>query len=112
MKTILSILLIGLTMQPVMAKDSVNHSGQASKHSTLAALESMQTSVTVASAVASTPVLLSVAAGVVVAGAADASHRKIEAHQRRPLTVTSIVITADPAPNIAVAAQGDVREVR
>ena len=94
----------------VMADDSVDHSGQASKHSALAAAGSVGTVASVASAVVAVPVVLSVGAVVSVHESAQAAHQSVE---RKPvkLEITQKVITADPAPavvvNQTVVHQGD-----
>ena len=81
----------------VMADDSVNHSGQASKHSVLAAAGSIETGASVASAVSVAPVVLSVGALVAVHESAKAAHGSMEPKPIK-LEITQKVITADPAP--------------
>jgi len=110
-KRFITMLLLGLT-NPVMADDSVNHSGQASKHSALATIESAGTTVSVASAVAATPVILSVAAGAAVVSAADNIHASSERKRRDPIEITHKIITVDPAPNVAVTKPSTDKENR
>jgi len=85
----------------VMADDSVDHSGQASKHSVLASAGSAGTVASVASAVAVAPVVLSVGAVVSVHESAQSAHRSMEAKPVK-LEITHKVITADPAPAVVV----------
>ncbi len=84
-----------------MADDSVDHSGQASKHSALAAAGSVGTVASVASAVVAVPVVLSVGAVVSVHESAQAAHESLE-HKPVKLEITQKVITADPAPAVVV----------
>ena len=84
-----------------MADDSIQHSGQASKHSVLAATESVQTTASVASAVSVAPVVLSVGVAVIAADSAHSVHHSIE-KSNKPLPVTKRVNTADPAPNVVI----------
>ena len=103
-----------LLTHSVMADDSTDHSGKASKHSALAASEGLATTASVASAVVAVPVILTGSA--VVAGSAvaesviDESSRSIHGashhfsvDNNQPLVITEIIITADPAPNKVVA---------
>ncbi|MDB2330819.1 hypothetical protein N9V74_03810 [Alteromonas sp.] len=87
-----------------IADDSVNHSGEASKHSALAASEGLRTTASVASAVVAVPVLLTgsvvVAAGSAIAESAEsASQSTHHSHDNAPIVITETIITADPAPN-------------
>jgi len=108
-----ALLSSALLTHSVMADDSIDHSGKASKHSALATSEGLATTASVASAVA-VPVILTGSA--VVAGSAvaesviDESSRSIHeaSHQssvdnNQPLVITETIITADPAPNKVVA---------
>lgn len=104
MKKSLVVLLSSLVLSPVaFADDSVEHSGQASKHSVLASAEGIASTATVASAVAVAPVVLTVGASMAVAAAGDAIHDSLEgSNQPRPLTVTERVITVDAPPNVVI----------
>ena len=84
-----------------IADDSVDHSGQASKHSVLAAAGSIETGASLASAISVAPVVLSVGALVAVHESAQAVHGLVA---RKPvkLEITQKVITADPAPAAVV----------
>ncbi|GAA0852688.1 hypothetical protein [Aliiglaciecola litoralis] len=114
-KALFILLSVGSTS--VFAQDSVNHSGQASKHSALAASEGLASTATVASAAVAVPVIVvagtSVVAGSVIsevgtsmADSAQASHASSHSHQHT-LVITERTITADPAPNQVVKQQQD-----
>ena len=108
-----ALLSSALLTHSVIADDSFDHSGKASKHSALAASEGLATTASVASAVVAVPVVLT--GSVVVAGSAvaesavnesarnlhQASHQSSVAHNQ-PLVITETIITADPAPNQVV----------
>ena len=110
----LTALLSGaLLSHSVLADDSIDHSGKASKHSVLAASEGLAATASVASAVAAVPVILTgsvvVAAGNVAQSAVDestsSSHgagHQSSANHNEPLVITETIITADPAPNKVV----------
>ncbi|GGF68377.1 hypothetical protein [Alteromonas lipolytica] len=91
-----------------MAADSVDHSGQASKHSVLASVEGVSTTAAVASAVVAAPVIVT---GLSVVSAAEASHKSVKAlhakhvENTKPLTITTRVITRDPPPSEVVIEQ-------
>lgn len=91
---------------------SVEHSGQASKHSVLAITDGVGSVTKVGSAVVASPVLvvggLSLAAGSAVNSAGESlanNAQNVSGHhhsQNNKLVVTEITITADPAPNIVM----------
>lgn len=108
-----ALLSSALLSHSVLADDSIDHSGKASKHSVLAASEGIATTASVASAVAVAPVILAgsvvVAAGNVVQSAVDESTSsrhgasdQSSANYNEPLVITETIITADPAPNKVV----------
>ena len=94
--------------QTALAADSVDHSGQASKHSVLASVEGVSTTASVASAVVAAPVILT---GLSVVAVADSTQDSVTAlhakHQQntKPLTITTRVITRDPPPSQVVIEQ-------
>ena len=85
----------------VMADDSVDHASEASKHSALAGVGSLQATASVASAVVAVPVLLSGATIVAVGESGEAIHNSMEP-ANKPLKITDKVITADPAPVVVI----------
>lgn len=91
-----------------LAADSVDHSGQASKHSVLASVEGVSTTASVASAVVTAPVILT---GMSVVAVADSTHQSVKAlhakhaQNTKPLTITTRVITRDPPPSEVVIEQ-------
>lgn len=98
------VLLISLVLSPVVfADDSVEHSGQASKHSVLASVEGVASTATVASAVAVAPVVVAIGASMAVSAAGDAIHDSLEgSSEPRPLNITERVITVDAPPNVVI----------
>ena len=87
---------------------SVDHSGQASKHSVLAVAHGVGSGVKVASAVVAAPIILaggvSLAAGSTAMAVGDSiassgQRVSVHPHNNGPLEITNITITADPAPN-------------
>lgn len=109
MKTLVASLLIGaMAFTPVWAADSIDHSGQASKHSVLASVEGAAITTSVASAVVAAPVIV---AGVVTVSAIEASQnvaKKVHDHHvahTKPLKITTRVITRDPPPSEIVVEQ-------
>ncbi|NVK56905.1 MAG: hypothetical protein HWE26_14980 [Alteromonadaceae bacterium] len=97
-----------LVAGPVFGADSVEHSGQASKHSVLASVEGISTTASVGSAVVAAPIIIS--GGVTVSVAQAGSNAIDTLHARhvrntKPLTITTRVITRDPAPSEVVIQQ-------
>lgn len=93
---------------PALADDSVEHSGQASKHSALASVEGLASAGMVASAVAATPLILSAGAGMAIHSVASDLHQSIEVPpQPRILVITDKIITTDVAPNQAMQSQAE-----
>ncbi|MGJ8693077.1 MAG: hypothetical protein ACSHW0_11415 [Thalassotalea sp.] len=95
-KAITFIALTTLTTQ-ACASDSVQHSGKAVKHSTLAAGHSVVTTAKVASVAVAIPLVVVGSAGIASVAAADSLDKKM--HRHTPIEITEITITADPAPN-------------
>ena len=101
------------TMSVLAEGGSAHHSGQASKHSALAVSHGGASTAKVASAVVATPIIIagsaSVAAGSSVLALGDSiatSGNRVSVHKHNtPIHITDIVITADPAPNKAMAQQ-------
>ncbi|MDT0596295.1 hypothetical protein [Glaciecola petra] len=91
---------------------SVEHSGQASKHSVLAITDGVGSITKVSSAVVASPVLvvggLSLAAGSAVNSAGESlanNAQNVSGHHHghnKALVITEITITADPAPNVVM----------
>ena len=107
-KLLIALLGSAVVSQGAMAADSVDHSGQASKHSVLASVEGVSTTASVASAVVAAPVTIT---GLSVVAVADSTHQSVKAvhasHERnsKPLTITTRVITRDPPPSEVVVEQ-------
>ena len=107
-KLVIALLTSIVVSQGAMAADSVDHSGQASKHSVLASVEGAASTVSVASAGVGAPVIIT---GMSVVAVADSTHQSVKAlhakHQQntRPLTITTRVITRDPPPSEVVVEQ-------
>lgn len=104
----LAALLLIMSSSSFAEGGSVHHSGQASKHSVLAISEGAKTSARVVNGVVAVPLLViggistATGNGVTALGESIASgplSMHSSAHQHTPLTVTELVITADPAPN-------------
>lgn len=102
------LLIMSMTTLQANAEGSSYHSGQASKHSALAASEGIASTATVASAAVAVPVLVvgaaSVVTGSAVVAAGDAiadSARRSHAHKHhhQTIVITERTITADPAPS-------------
>ncbi|RDV28101.1 hypothetical protein DXV75_03815 [Alteromonas aestuariivivens] len=107
----LAVALSLLLAQPSLAADSVEHSGQASKHSVLASAEGLASGAVVASAVAATPVILSVGAGMAVQSVSTELHESMEGKDHPDvLVITDMVITADEAPDEAIQSQTQWQE--
>lgn len=91
-----------------MANDSIHHSGQASKHSVLAASHGVVTSGKVASAVVAAPLIIAGGASM-VAGSASVSlgNTLVESvrDNKVQLEITDKTITVDPAPNQVIIIQ-------
>jgi hypothetical protein len=111
MKRLTTALLLTLSLlsNVTFAKDSVHHSGQASKHSAIAASQGLASTATVASAVFAVPAIVAVGASVVagsvivevgegISDSVKASHASSHTHHHT-LIITERTITADPAPN-------------
>ena len=79
------------------AGDSVQHSGKAVKHSTLAAGHSVVTTAKVASVAVAVPLVVVGSTGVASVATATAIDKKMQ--KTKPIEITEITITADPAPN-------------
>ncbi|MDO6693626.1 hypothetical protein Q4574_10045 [Aliiglaciecola sp. 3_MG-2023] len=119
MKALTTALIIILSTSSLnaLAEGSVHHSGQASKHTALAASEGLASTAKVASVVMVTPVIVagsvSLVAGSAVVEAGDAlsdglmsSHSAShEHHHQQTLIITEHTITADPAPNQVIKRQ-------
>ena len=107
-KLVIALLTSVVISQGAMAADSVDHSGQASKHSVLASVEGAASTASVASAVVAAPVIIT---GMSVVAVADSTHQSVKAlhvkHQQntKPLTITTRVITRDPPPSEVVVEQ-------
>ncbi|WJG10813.1 hypothetical protein [Aliiglaciecola sp. LCG003] len=107
--TVVLISLLSVFAINANAQDSGQHSGQASKHSALAASEGLASTAVVASAAVAVPVIVvagtSAVAGSAVVAAGDSLDKSIKAshaheHQSQTtLVITERTITADPAPN-------------
>lgn len=101
-----------LSLPTLAESGSVEHSGQASKHSVLALSDGAGSVTKVGSAVVATPILvvggLSLAAGSTITSAGESlanNAQNVSGHhhtQSNKLVVTEITITADPAPNVAI----------
>lgn len=111
MKRLTTALLLTLSLfsNVTLAKDSVHHSGQASKHSAIAGSQGLASTATVASAVVAVPVVMAVGASLVagsvivevgdaISDSVKASHASSHTHHHT-LIITERTITADPAPN-------------
>lgn len=113
MKKLVTGVLIAMLASPVIADDSVDHSAQASKHSVLASVEGASVGASVASAVVAVPVVVSAAAVVTVASvadkAADSVHQSHQHKEKKPLVITTKVITRDPPPSEMVVEQTVVK---
>ncbi|MEP4891141.1 MAG: hypothetical protein ABJV04_14035 [Aliiglaciecola sp.] len=113
MKRVTSALIMILSMASLntQAAGSAHHSGQASKHTALAASEGVASTAKVASVALVTPVIVaggvSLVAGSVVAEAGDALSDGLKSshasshhhHHQHTLIITEHTITADPAPS-------------
>ena len=99
---------------------SVEHSGQASKHSVLAVTDGVGSVTKVGSAVLASPVLVvggaSLAAGSAITSAGESMARgakNASGHHHQTsnaLIVTEMTITADPAPNHVMQSAPDTKE--
>lgn len=89
------------------AADSVDHSAKASKHSVLASVETAATGASVASAVVAAPVVISGLAAGSIAQQSSKAARAIHQHhdKKRPLKITTKVITRDPPPSVVTVEQ-------
>ncbi|MDC0602405.1 hypothetical protein OAP14_05175 [Aliiglaciecola sp.] len=114
------ILTLSLLSNVTFAQDSVHHSGQASKHSALAASEGLASTATVASAAIAVPVVVGVGASIVagsviaevgdsISESARASHASSHTHHHT-LIITERTITADPAPNQAIKNNNETKD--
>lgn len=106
-KLISTVLITAAFCQPLYADDSVDHSGQASKHSALASIEASKVTASVASAAVAVPVLI---VGGTAVSVAHVSHEAMkDLHQAsekpKPLPITDKVITCDPSPNQVIINQ-------
>jgi hypothetical protein len=108
--TIALVFTLTITSVTVQANDSTQHSGQASKHSVLAAGYGAASTAKVASAVVAVPLVvagsMALTAGVasVHTGASIADATSKHTHHG-PLIITETTITADPAPNKVIIIQ-------
>ncbi|WP_281560330.1 hypothetical protein [Thalassomonas sp. RHCl1] len=93
-------LTLALSSTPIYAQDSAQHTSKAGKHSALAVSHGAASSAKVASAAVAVPLLVVGSAGV--ASVAGGSALIDSATKPKPLTVTEVTITADPAPNQAM----------
>lgn len=110
-KTLLlsTITIASLVSLPASAdSDALHHSGQASKHTSLAIGHGAVSGTKVASAVVAAPIVLVGGLSVVAGSGAMAVGDSIVSggnsiatltHKNTPLEITNITITADPAPN-------------
>ncbi|WP_299979003.1 hypothetical protein [uncultured Pseudoteredinibacter sp.] len=114
MKLINTLLMVALIASPVAAcaSESVNHSGQASKHSVMALGHGLHAGVKVASTAVAAPVAIvgsaSVAAGSVLTESAKSlsykphSPKSKKIKSKAALEVSETTVTVGPAPNQAV----------
>ena len=109
MKLINTLLALSLSCTAVVvhAEGSVNHSGQASKHSALAVVEGGVSTAKVASVAVAAPLVIaggvSLVTGSVIAESGS-SVKSNHAHQG-PLVISDTTVTADPAPNQVIIIQ-------
>ena len=108
--TIALLFTFSVSSLTVQAEGSVQHSGQASKHSVLALGHGALSTAKVASAVVAVPlvvagsVALTAGAASVQAGVSNADSVSNHNHHA-PLVITETTITADPAPNKVIVIQ-------
>jgi hypothetical protein len=108
--TIALVFTLCITSVAAQATDSVQHSGQASKHSVLAVGHGAMSTTKVASAVVAVPLVVAGSLAV-SAGTASLKAGKYIAnsasnhHHHGPLVITETTITADPAPNKIIVTQ-------
>lgn len=101
---------LSISSVAAQAQDSVQHSGQASKHSVLAVGHGAVSTAKVASAVVAVPLIvtgsvaLSAGAAILKTGASIADSTS-KHHHHGPLVITETTITADPAPNKVIVIQ-------
>jgi hypothetical protein len=108
--TIALVFTLSITSVAAQAQDSIQHSGQASKHSVLAVGHGALSTAKIASAVVAVPlvvagsVALTAGAASIQTGAsiADSSSKH---HHHGPLVITETTITADPTPNKVIVIQ-------
>lgn len=115
MKRINTLLILALLTSPIAAcaSESVNHSGQASKHSVLAVGHGLHAGVKVASTAVAAPVAIvgsaSVAAGSVLTESAKSlsykPHNSAKSKKTKgkvALEVSETTVTVGPTPNQAI----------
>lgn len=106
--TIALVLTLSISSMAAKAGDSIQHSGQASKHSVLAVGHGVVSTAKVGSAVVAVPLVVA-GSMAVSAGAASIQTGKSIAnsvsHHHGPLIITETTITADPAPNKVIVTQ-------
>jgi hypothetical protein len=108
--TIALVFTLSVTSVAAKAQDSIQHSGQASKHSVLAVGHGAVSTAKVASAVVAVPlvvagsVALTAGAASIQTGASIANSASKHTHHG-PLIITETTITADPAPNKIIVTQ-------
>ena len=113
MKLAKYVLLIALPLATLNAHaaGSVNHSGQASKHSVLATTHAVGSTAKVASAVVATPLIIAggvaLASGSAAAKAGNSIDTALTHHhaKRQPLVISETTITVDPTPDAAIVIQ-------
>ena len=111
MKLVKTLLALSLSFSAlaVHADDSVNHSGQASKHSALAVADGAVSTAKVASVAVAAPLVLAGGVSLVTGSAIAESGQKMtssHAHQG-PLVISDKTVTADPAPNQVIVIQNN-----
>ena len=111
MKLINTLLALTLSCATVAvhAEGSVNHSGQASKHSALAVAEGAVSTAKVASVVVAAPLVIAGGASLVTGSviAESANNIKSSHVHKGPLVISDTTVTADPAPNQVIIIQNN-----
>ena len=108
--TIAMVFTLSITSVATQAQDSVQHSGQASKHSVLAVGHGALSTAKVASAIVAVPlvvagsVALTAGAASIQTGTSIANSASKHKHHGQ-LVITETTITADPAPNKMIVIQ-------
>ena len=116
MKLINALLALTLSCSTIAAhaEGSVHHSGQASKHSTLALTKGVASTAKVASVAVAAPLIVAGGASLATGSAiAESGNKVANSHAHRgPLVISETTVTADPAPNQVIIIQNTQTTVK